>query len=219
MTEIEPTKVNAHKRTFWEWLQALSPNMKAAIFTVIVTMILAIFGAFYTLGYNMGAKDLETVNDFKKLDLPKLIGDLQALTTNLRARSDLETANKRLANEAAEKKAEIKRLESDLDGAHGETTTLKKQVTELQARISSLVPTSKTQVTVKEYEAKDVHGNINIGVAGYFSGFLNTRINGETTNMSVGDHYVVYVADLKCTVVLMKIGDHQGDYEVWCNKN
>jgi hypothetical protein len=105
MTEAQSAQPNTHKRTFWEWLQALSPNMKAAIFSVIAAIIIAAFGGFYTLGYNMGAKDLETVNDFKKLNLPKMTEDLEVLATDLRARSNLDADNKRLANEAVQKEA------------------------------------------------------------------------------------------------------------------
>jgi hypothetical protein len=79
-------------------LENLSPNMRAAIFTATVTLLLAALGGAYTYGYNAGARDLEAVNDFKKLNLPSLIRDLGLLSRDVHERASITAENQRLSN-------------------------------------------------------------------------------------------------------------------------
>ena len=54
-----------------------------ATFAVVCTLTVAVCVGAFVLGYDLGAKDLAAVNDFKKMDLPKLAESLNSVETDI----------------------------------------------------------------------------------------------------------------------------------------
>jgi hypothetical protein len=196
---------------------SLSPNMKAAILGAVVVVLLAVFGGFYSLGYSLGAKDLEAVNDFKKLELPALMGDLRTLAKDFSDRATLDARNQELSKATAEKDIELQKLRSDIEKAHTETAALQKRVGELGDQISAIFPADEIKMNVKEGTAASVlSGQITIGVTRILGSEMLLRINGLSKDLEVGAIDPVLVGDRQCHIKVMRIGDKEADFLVSC---
>jgi hypothetical protein len=205
-------------RTLCEALSALSPNMKAAIFAAVVLVLLTALGGFYSLGYSLGAKDLEAVNDFKKMGLPALMDDLRALAKDFRDRATIDAQNQKLSKDISERDAELKKLRLEIGKAHVETVALQKRVGELGDQISAIFPADEIKVTVKEGTAESVlSGQITIGVVHILSTFGFMRINGDSQHFETGAFHQLPVADRACKIKVMGIRDKEVDFLVSCH--
>src|SRR4051812_20406708 len=140
-------------------LKDLSPNMKAAIFTAIVTLTLAALSVAYTYGYNAGARDLEMVNDFKKLNLPNLISDLNILAKDVHERASIAADNQRLGKELADSNATVQNLTAEASKRQQEAVALHEQIAGLQADLSKIFPTERVFTRVKEHDTTRVFEN------------------------------------------------------------
>lgn len=198
----------------------LGTEMKVALVGAAVAVGIAVIGGAYKLGYDEGAKDLEAVNDFRKVELPKLLANLKDLSADLQSRESLVKENGRLRSESTEKDKEISSLKTDSSRQLQELAAIKSQVTELRSEISKLSPGDEFNVHLSEGEAKRVmpNGLLTIGLVVNYGSFIERSINGSKENVKVGDKASVKVGDRECAVELVKIAKPEADFVVSCSK-
>jgi len=127
--------------------EKLSPNVKAALVTLAARLFLAIVGGAYKIGYDVGAKDLEAVKDFKERDLPKLIDNLGLLSKDFRERADLIKENEKIATKA-------RQIEDENNKLSIENNNQKKQILENDIIVSDLKNNLKLNFPKKEVTIK-----------------------------------------------------------------
>ncbi len=197
---------------------SLSPNMKAAIFTATITLMLAALGGAYTYGYNAGARDIEAVNDFKKLNLPSLIQALGVLSRDVHERASIVAENQRLGKELADDKAQLQRLSSELSGRQRKAAALQTQVDEMKVTLSRAIPAQTISVEVNEHDTAKVIPNL-LTISNQDTSVSSVRfnINGTTSYMSVGDHKNIQLGPDDCDIQLLKIAGLKAGVDVSCS--
>jgi hypothetical protein len=190
-----------------EGVMPLATEWKVALLAAGVTVGLAVVGGAYKLGYDEGAKDLEAVNDFRKIDLPKMLANLKELSADLQARESLRREKDQLAKESAERGKELERLEKEASGYSQEKARLQKQIDDLRVKLSAIMPRDDITLQISEGEAKRVIPNVlTIAVRTlYAPGTSDLNINGSTKGMYVGDRMSVLIGDSECRIELTKV--------------
>jgi len=189
----------------------------AAIFTVVCTLTAAVCVGAFVLGYDFGAKDLATVSDFKKLDLPKLTESLQSAAADIKDRAILMDENQRLTGQVKAKDAEVVRLTVDAAGQKDDLTAARKRIADLESQMANFLPKQVLSVDVDEGKAASVIPNLlTIGVPSLYQTFADVRINGTQFAMSSGDHQDLDVGPRKCRVELIKMKP-QAKFSVSCS--
>ena len=187
-----------------------------AVFTVVCTLTVAVCVGAFVLGYDLGAKDLAAVSDFKKLDLPKLAASLKSVAADIGDKASLIEENERLSSQLKAKDADVIRLTVDAEGRKDDLAAARKRIEDLDAQMTNFLPKQMITVDVDEGKAASVIPNLlTIGVPSLYQTFADVRINGTQFSMSAGDQQDVDLGPRKCMVELMKIKP-QAKFSVSC---
>lgn len=224
----------------------LSPNMKAAIFTGVITVALAVIGGggtwLYNIGFNNGARDIARVDAYKD-QVDSLVKDLHAIGGSVHQTAQMIEDNGRLAKEVADAALENKRLVAEADQESkrltktiqnleqklGEQTRSadeqRKRADALTAEIASIFPAEAEHVTVAESHAEQaIRNTITIGVRDIYgqNSFIDMTASSDQQtvdgNMKAGDRKEIAVAGRRCIVQLMSIEKPNCNFMVTCNK-
>jgi hypothetical protein len=196
----------------------LSPNMKAALVTLAATLFLAVIGGAYKIGYDVGAKDLEEVNDFKKSDLPQLIANLGLLSKDFQERADLIKENEKIATK-------MRQVEADNNKLSVENNNQNTKILENEVIISDLKQKLKLNFPKKEVTIKLSSGQSEIilpkvlRIGYYYSSYSSAQIliNGnESESIPVSGFKAIDIAGVACRLELVSSNDFSIEMVVSC---
>jgi|SRR5579862_1753527 len=184
------------------------PSSLIAIIAVFVTLAVAVIGGAYKIGYDNGAKDYETVADFKA-KLPGIMENLSKLTGELSGSAEIVDENKRLIAQVSDLKKKVEELPK-----------LKGRIAELDAQIAGLFPADEIKLSIPEGTAERIIPNaLTVGVSSIATSSVEVVINGYNPTMHVGDHYDNRTNDRVCRIELVKIAKPNANFVVSCFKN
>jgi seryl-tRNA synthetase len=199
-------------------LDNLSPNMKAAIFTVVAGAIGTGEIWLYNIGYNNGARDIVEVEKFKD-KLPTMIDNLNKVSSALSQTAQMIDENTRLREQATRGAAQIKDLEQKVTARDQQVSAQSLRINQLQAGLEKLAPISDVTVTVHEGAAERViPGALTVGVTTSYGSFVDAGINGESASLRPTQFKTVELADRSCKVELLKIENKNVTFQVSCFK-
>ena len=199
----------------------LSPNMKAAIFTVAATIVVSGVTWAYNIGYNNGARDIVDVKTFKD-KLPQMIEDLNKVSNALAPTRKMIDDNERLSAQAATDAAQMKELEQKVKDQTAQLSAQTDKLSTYEAQIAKLFPVEQINVTIQQSSARQLIPNaLTIGVEDIdiYNKTVDARINGGRQYMYVNDPKEVRVADRTCTVDILRIDKPNVEFLVACSKN
>jgi hypothetical protein len=199
-------------------LDNLSPNMKAAIFTVVAGAIGSGEIWLYNIGYNNGSRDIAEIEKFKDI-LPTMIDNLNKVSNALNQTAQTVDENNRLKAQAANSAAQLKDLEQKNAAQEQRASVQLKQIDGLTAELEKLAPISDVNVTVHEGAAERViPGVLSVGLTSVYGSWIGAGINGHSASLHPTEFQLVELADRDCKVELLKIADRDATFQISCFK-
>jgi hypothetical protein len=183
-----------------------------------VTVLGGIVGGAYKVGYDVGAKDYETLVDFKA-KLPPMMEQLTKVARDLNDRQALVDENKSLKARADKLSSNNKQLQEKIKSQNGELEAEKRQAAELKGQLDRLVPASETKITVTKGVANRVIPNqLTMAVDDFNPTSVRARINGHSSTMYPGDHTFEDADEYRCNIELQTFSDPTAEFIVACAK-
>jgi hypothetical protein len=196
----------------------LSPNMKAAIFTVAAGAIGRGGIWLYNIGYNNGVRDIAEVEKFKD-KLPTMIDNLNKVSNALSQTASMVDENNRLREQATRGAAQIKDLEQKVAAQGQQVSTQSSRINQLQTELEKFLPISDLTVTIRQGASERViPGALTVGVTGAYGSFVDAGVNGESSNLHPTQFKMVELVDRSCKVELLKIENKDVTFQVSCFK-
>ena len=193
-----------------------SPNMKAAIFSAIVVVVITVLGGFYKLGYDGGAKDFESLSDFKA-HLPQMLEDMKVLAKDFRERAQLNDDIAKLKNEAISNTETITHLSQMAQAQEKRISELQQYNSDLEQSISKLFTSEKIRKTIEMNSAEVVIPDIiTIGLNEINGSDVYVTINGDRHSLAAGESVNLKVIERTCQVQLAKIENNSADFVASC---
>jgi hypothetical protein len=190
--------------------------MKAAIFSAIVVVVITVLGGFYKLGYDGGAKDFESLSDFKA-HLPQMLEDMKVLAKDFRERAQLNDDIAKLKNEAISNTETITHLSQMAQAQEKRISELQQYNSDLEQSISKLFTSEKIRKTIEMNSAEVVIPDIiTIGLNEINGSDVYVTINGDRHSLAAGESVNLKVIERTCQVQLAKIENNSADFVASC---
>jgi hypothetical protein len=190
--------------------------MKAAIFSAIVVVVITVLGGFYKLGYDGGAKDFESLSDFKA-HLPQMLEDMKVLAKDFRERAQLNDDIAKLKNEAISNTETITHLSQMSQAQEKRISELQQYNSDLEQSISKLFTSEKIRKTIEMNSAEVVIPDIiTIGLNEINGSDVYVTINGDRHSLAAGESVNLKVIERTCQVQLAKIENNSADFVASC---
>jgi len=190
--------------------------MKAAIYSAIVVVVITVLGGFYKLGYDGGAKDFESLSDFKA-HLPQMLEDMKVLAKDFRERAQLNDDIAKLKNEAISNTETITHLSQMAQAQEKRISELQQYNSDLEQSISKLFTSEKIRKTIEMNSAEVVIPDIiTIGLNEINGSDVYVTINGDRHSLAAGESVNLKVIERTCQVQLAKIENNSADFVASC---
>jgi hypothetical protein len=173
--------------------------------------VASLIAGAYSLGKDIGEKELSDYKLAQQIDFPKLTDDAREATSALnRAASGFEqllantkTYNELVKQSEADRKNAVQ-LQTELNNASSQLSASRQKLKETEALLARELKKDQT-VVLRDGQAVQFGKDLNIGVSGQFDNWAYLSINGNTLSVNAG--YNGAVKDLKdraCRITVIR---------------
>jgi hypothetical protein len=184
-----------------------TPNVRAAALTIVAGLVLTALGGMYTLGYNLDAKDLEAVRDFRD-KLQTLMSNLEKLSGDLANSAELVESNKKFSKEVKDASDENENLKQALKAQTNDSEKKKLRIADLESQLAKIFPQDGISANIEPNDSQWViPSTLIIGVNSVDNDIVEATVNGSRRIFHVGDYAQEELYDLNrsCMIFLRKI--------------